>query len=321
MARTALITGITGQDGSYLAELLVGEGYEVVGLVRPGPADEHENLSAIVGRVRLIEADLHDRGAVRAAIAEVAPDELHHLAAPTFVPTSWEDPTVTVDAIAGGTANVLATVLAETPDTRVYVAGSSEVFGAAPAAPQDESTPKRPTSPYGVAKLAALGLAETMRARHGLHVSVGLTYNHESPRRPLHFLSRKVTRGAAAIALGQARDLALGDLGAIRDWSHALDVVRAGALMVRQDEPDDYVIASGIGRTVGDLVAVAWKAAGLENPEQHVRVDPRFVRPPEPVPSVGNPGKARAKLGWTAATSFDDLITEMVERDLAILGG
>ena len=319
MARTALITGISGQDGSYLAESLVADGYEVVGLVRPPRARSFPWLEALGDAVVLREAALEDRDAVARAIAEVRPDELHHLAAPTFVPASWEDPSATMDLIAGGTASVLAAVLAASRETRVYVAGSSEVFGAAPHAPQAEETPKRPTSPYGVAKLAALQVSGVMRERHGLHVSVGLTYNHESPRRPAHFLPRKVTQGAAAIAAGRADELVLGDLGAVRDWSHARDVVAAGRLMVAQDEPGDYVIASGVGRTVGDLVDAAFARVGLD-PSQYVRVDPQFVRPPEAVPQVGDPSRARDRLGWAATTSFDALIAEMVDADVAALG-
>jgi GDPmannose 4,6-dehydratase len=317
--RRALITGVTGQDGSYLAEALVAEGAEVVGFVRSAAAArERPELAGVADALGWVEGTLEDRASLRRAVAEVAPDELYHLAAPTFVPASWEDPSATMDAIAGATAALLAAVLADAPDARVYVASSSEVFGDADASPQDETTAMRPRSPYGVAKLAALGLCRVMRAHHGLHVSAGITYNHESPRRPERFLPRKVTRGAAAIALGLQDELALGDLRAVRDWSHARDVVRAALLMVRAEEPGDYVVASGVGRTVGDLVGAAFAHAGVPV-DGHVRVDPAFVRAPEAVPNVGDPSRARAVLGWAPETTFEQLIGEMVDADLAAL--
>jgi GDPmannose 4,6-dehydratase len=200
----------------------------------------------------------------------------------------------------------------------MFVAASSEVFGDAGVSPQAEDAPMRPRSPYGVAKLAALGLVRTMRERHGLHVSAGILYNHESPRRPLHFLPRKVTRGAAAIALGLEEELRLGDLSAVRDWCHAADVARAAVLMLAQDEPGDYVIASGVGRTVGDLVDAAFAAAGV-SPDGRVKVDPAFVRPPEGTPPVGNPSLARRVLGWEPEIAFEAMIEEMVAADLSDL--
>jgi GDPmannose 4,6-dehydratase len=320
--RRALITGICGQDGSYVAELLVAQGYEVAGTVRPGGADAAGEGRPPPG-VTLLEADLLDARSLRAAVAESAPDEVYHLAAPTFVPTSWDDPTEAVNAIAGGTATLLACARerahAGTP-LRMFVAASSEVFGDPGVSPQSEDSPMRPRSPYGVAKLAALGLARTMRERHGLHVSAGILYNHESPRRPTHFLPRKVTRGAAAIAVGLEDELTLGDLGAVRDWCHAADVARAAWLMLQQAEPGDYVIASGVGRTVGALVDAAFAAAGI-SPEGRIRIDPSFVRPPEATPPVGDPSRARAVLGWEPERSFEALIREMVDADLAALGG
>jgi GDPmannose 4,6-dehydratase len=312
----ALITGIAGQDGSYLAELLLDQGYEVSGMVREPVDQAPPNLSAIIDRVELVRGELLDPASLRAAVAATAPDELYHLAAPSFVPASWEDPTETMAAIAGATGTLLAAL--KGTSTRLYVAASSEVFGDAGESPQHEGSPMRPRSPYGVAKLAALGLVRTMRERHGIHASTGLLYNHESPRRPEHFLPRKVTRGAAAIALGLQEQLELGSLDAVRDWCHAADVARAAWLAVRADEPGDYVIASGVGRTVGDLVDAAFAAAGVPV-EGRITVNPAFVRPPEATPPVGDPSRAREVLGWTAETSFEAMIAEMVEADLADL--
>ena len=304
---TALVTGITGQDGSYLAELLVGEGTEVVGLVRPG-----RERPALDG-VAFVEADIRDAAALAAAIREVGPSELYHLAAPTFVPASWDDPADTMDAIAGATAAVL--VSARETGARVVVPSSPEIFGDAGVSPQDEESPRRPRSPYGVAKLAAHELVRVMRARDGLHASAVVTYNHESPRRPERFVTRKITRGAALIAAGRESELVLGDLDAQRDWSHAKDIVRGMVLALRHDEPGDYVLASGVARTVRDFVEAAFAAAGVPV-EGHVRVDEAFVRPPESTVMVGDPSHARTTLGWEPEVSFEQLVREMVEADL-----
>ena len=314
-ARRALITGLTGQDGLYLAEELLAEGTEVVGLVRPG---WNRPLPGAVTEVPRVEADLRDPAALRRAVAEVAPDELYHLAAPTFVPDSWADPTDTVEAIAVGTSVLLAAALAQERRPRVWVASSSEVFGDSGESPQHERSPMRPRSPYGVAKLAAHGLVGTLRGHHGLFACSGLTFNHESPRRPPRFLPRKVTRAAAAIRLGLEDHVVLGDLDAVRDWSHAQDVVRAAVLALRHDVPGDYVVASGRGRTVRELVTVAFTHAGLD-PEAHVRVDPALVRAAEGTPPVGDPTRAREVLGWEPAWSFEAMIGAMVDADLAEL--
>ena len=309
--RRALITGVTGQDGWYLTELLLARDYEVVGVVRNGGEPVPPGVSTVT-------ADLLDPPALRAAVQAAQPHELYHLAAPTFVPDSWEDPTETLAAIAGATATLLAAVRATDERTRVWVSTSSEIFGDAGESPQHERSPMRPRSPYGVAKLAAHGIVGTMRERFGLFACSGITYNHESPRRPEQFLTRKVTRGAAAIKLGRERELVLGDLDAVRDWSHAADVMRAASLALGAGEPGDYVVASGVGRPVRAFVAAAFAAVGLDW-EQHVRVDPALVRGPEPVALVGDPSRARARLGWEPERSFDDLVAEMVEADLAAL--
>lgn len=311
--RRALITGVTGQDGWYLAKLLNAQGHELFGTVRASRAP-------VPSAVRAVHADLLQPSTLRAALDAVRPHELYHLAAPTFVPDSWEEPVETLAAIADATATLLAAARETDPEMRIWVTTSSEVFGDTDECPQTERSPMRPRSPYGVAKLAAHGLVGSTRERFGLFACSGITYNHESPRRDERFLPRKVTRGAAAIKLGIERELVLGDLDAVRDWSHAEDAVRAASLALQADEPDDYVVASGVGRTVRDLVATAFDAVGLDW-EHHVRVDPQLVRPRESVPPVGDPSKARARLGWEPRHSFEQLVAEMVQADLARLRG
>jgi GDPmannose 4,6-dehydratase len=305
----ALITGITGQDGFYLAELLLSKDYEVVGMVRRG--------DAYIDGVRTVHGDLCDPDSLRAAVRESAPDELYHLAAPTFVPASWKDPAGTLAAVAGATATLLQAA-GELEGTRVMVASSSEIFGAATQSPQTERTPMRPRSPYGVAKLAAFGLVDALRQKHGLHASSAIAYNHESPRRPERFLPRKVSRGAAAIKLGLRSELKLGDLSAVRDWCDARDVVRGYWLMLQQDEPGDYILAGGIGRSVRDLVDAAFAVVGLD-PDDHVRVDAGLVRAPEQTPSIGDATLARERLGWEPEIGFEEMIAAMVRSDLAEL--
>lgn len=320
MSRRVLITGITGQDGGYLAEQLLAGGDEVIGTVRrPDGALERAGLGELDGRVRLLEADLLDPSSVRRAVAEARPDEIYHLAAPTFVPDSWADPTEVCAAVVTATAALLAEAIKVGEDVRVLVASSSEIFGDAGVSPQSETAPMRPRSPYGVAKLAAHGLVGTLRSRHDRFLVSAITFNHESPRRPERFLPRKVSAGVAAIAAGQAETLTLGDLDAVRDWSHARDVVAGMVLALRHEAPGDYVFASGVPHTVGDLVDCAFAAAGLQRGDR-VEVDPRFVRPPERWPPVGDPSKAQQVLGWRPRTSFEQLVGEMVAADLARLG-
>jgi GDPmannose 4,6-dehydratase len=317
-ARRALITGISGQDGSYLAELLVSKGYDVTGVVRDPEDREIPNLAGVRDRVALVGGDLLDPDTLVDALGAVRPHELYHLAAPTFVPTSWEDPASILDAIGGATATLLGAARRLDPEMRVFVATSSEVFGDAGESPQHERSPMRPRSPYGVAKLAAHGLVGSLREHFGMYVVSGITYNHESPRRPQHFLPRKVTRGAAAISLGLQDELVLGDQDAVRDWSHAADIVRGAWLSLQADAPGDYVFASGVGRTVGDLVDAAFAAAGT-SPEGRIRVDPAFVRSPDPWPPIGDPSHARTTLDWQPEIGFEALIAEMVAADLAEL--
>ncbi len=314
---TAVITGISGQDGSFLAEVLVGEGATVIGLTRgsTNPGD-FEHLAAIADRIELVHGDLADPEGLSRTLSELEADEIYHLAAPTFVPASWEDPTTTFADIAGGTAAVLRGA----GDARVVVASSSEIFGDSEESPRRESSPTWPTSPYAAAKLAAFHLVRAYRKQTGVHASGAITFNHESERRPERFVTRKVTRAAAAIKLGLEDEVVLGDLGAVRDWSAARDVVRGLRAMAQQEAPDDYILASGRGRTVRELVQAAFGVVGLD-PDRHVRVDPAFVRPPDKHPSVGDPAKARERLGWQPETAFDDLIRTMVEADLRRLGG
>lgn len=312
-----LITGIAGQDGSYLAEMLLAEGCEVIGFDRLASAAKAPNLAGFSSQIEWITGDLLDGPALREAIAGCGADEVYHLAAPSFVPDSWADPSETIAAIAGGTAAVLAGAIAAPARPRLWVSVSAEVFGETDASPQDENSTMRPKTPYGVAKLAALGLVKAVREHHGLFACAGILYNHESPRRPPQFLPRKVSRGVAAIALGLEDELVLGDLDAIRDWSDARDIVRGSILALRAAAPDDYVLASGRGRRVRDLVEVAFAAAGIPGRiEDAVTVDRRLVRPPDRAPQVGNAGRARARLGWSPEISFEETIGEMVAADL-----
>jgi GDPmannose 4,6-dehydratase len=310
--RRALITGISGQDGSYLAELLLERGYSVVGLARD-PHGPMANL-AVRDKVTLLRSDLLEPATLIDAVEAVEPDELYHLAAPTYVPDSYNDPERTHAAVAGATRALLD---AAPPRTRTFIATSSEIFGATTESPQHEDSPKHPRTPYGSAKLAAHELVGAARAAGRFAVS-GIAYNHESVRRDRRFLPRKVSRGVAAIAAGHATELVLGDLDAVRDWSAATDVVRGAWLSLQADEPDDYVLASGVGRSVRELVEVACARVGLDM-TRCVRVDEALVRPAESIPLVGDPSRARSRLGWEPLISFEELIASMVEHDLAEL--
>jgi GDPmannose 4,6-dehydratase len=301
----ALVTGVTGQDGYLLAEQLLGEGVEVFGLARRADAD-------VPAGTRVLLGELLDHESLRAAVAAARPDELYHLAAPTYVPDSLSEPDRTMREIAGATV-----VLLEAAPARIFVASSSEIFGAADSSPQHEESAKRPRNPYGEAKLAAHEAVATARAR-GVHAVAGILYNHESTRRPERFVPRRVSVGVARIKLGLEDELTVGDLEAMRDWSAATDVVRGAVLAIRHDEAGDYVLSSGVGRTVRELLQVAFAHAGLD-PDGRVRVDSQFTRGVEAVPLVGDPSKARRVLGWAPAVSFEELIGEMVDFDIARL--
>lgn len=313
----ALITGITGQDGSFLAEELLARGDEVIGLTRRGPSDHLGCSEPLRGRVSMLQGDLLDPG-TSDRIAELAPSAIYHLAAPTFVPDSWRDPAATMAAIHGAAAALLTLVVERLPGTRVFVAASSEMFGDAPSSPQREDTPCRPRTPYATAKLAAHQLVGQLRARHGLFAVSGILYNHESERRSDRFVTRKITRGAAEIAAGRRRTLTLGDLSAVRDWSFAGDVMHGACLALHHETPQDYIFASGIGHTVEQFVHAAFAHLGLD-PAGYVEVDPSLVRPPEAVAPVGEPRRARDALGWEPTIGFEQLVARMVDADVAEL--
>jgi GDPmannose 4,6-dehydratase len=311
----ALITGIGGQDGSLLAELLLEQGYDVAGLVRPG-ADHYPNLDAVQDRVELVEADLLDQGSLTTALAAAGPAEVYNLAAPSFVPASWERPVETAGFAAVGATSMLEAIRAVDPSIRFYQASSSEIFGEPLDSPQTESTPLNPVTPYGVAKAYAHFIVHSYRRQYGLFACSGILYNHESPRRPLQFLPRKVAHGAAAISLGLEEELVLGDLDARRDWGYAGDYVRAMWLMLQQAEPGDYVVASGEDHSVRELVDCAFAHVGLDS-HDHVRVDPALQRGAAELHRlVGDPTRAQERLGWQREIGFEQLVHLLVDADL-----
>jgi GDPmannose 4,6-dehydratase len=314
----ALITGITGQDGSFLAELLLQRGYAVAGMVRGGRDARLGLVEHLRDRIEVIAGDLHDPESLTRAIAGADADEIYHLAAPTFVPDSWREPHRTIAAIAGATATVLEAVIASGASTRVFLASSGEMFGEAAVSPQREDTACRPRNPYAAAKLLAHQLAGQLRDHAGVHVCCGILYNHESERRPQRFVSRKITRGAAEIKLGIRRELSLGDLSAVRDWSFAGDVMLGAWLSLQHEQPNDYIFASGIAHTVDDLLHAAFAHVGLD-PGEHVQIDRTLTRGPEQTPPIGDPTRAHHDLGWTPSCTFEQLIARMVDADLHAL--
>jgi GDPmannose 4,6-dehydratase len=316
--KRALITGIGGQDGSYLAELLLDAGYEVTGLVRPG-APAYENLEQLDHLIELHEADLLNQTSLTQALRAARPHEVYNLAAPSFVPASWDAPVHTAEFAAVGATSLLEAIRLVDTTIRFYQASSSEIFGEPAETPQTERTPLAPVTPYGVAKAYAHFSAVSYRHRYGLYACSGILYNHESPRRPLQFLPRKVAHGAAAISLGLERELVLGDLDATRDWGYAGDYVRAMWLMLQQDEPQDYIVASGESHSVQELVDVAFAHVGLDW-RRHVRVDAALKRGPAELRRlVGNPAKAQTLLGWRAEVGFTELVQMLVDGDVARL--
>ncbi|MGH9099273.1 MAG: GDP-mannose 4,6-dehydratase [Acidimicrobiales bacterium] len=317
-AKRALITGVTGQDGSYLAELLLEQGYEVIGVVRRSSTLNFERIAHVQDRITLVPADLLDEVSLIAALRDHRPTEVYNLAAQSFVQTSWSQPVLTGETTALGVTRLLDAIRIVDPEIRFYQASSSEMFGKVHEVPQKESTPFYPRSPYGVAKVYGHWITVNYRESYGLHASSGMLFNHESPRRGLEFVTRKVSHGVARIASGLDEKLALGNLDSQRDWGFAADYVRAMWLMVQQDEPADYVVATGETHSVRELCELAFAAAGLDW-EQHVVVDERFLRPAEVDLLVGDPTKARQTLGWERQVDFGRLVEMMVEADLDLV--
>jgi GDPmannose 4,6-dehydratase len=315
MARSALITGITGQDGSYLAELLLEKGYTVYGMVRRASSDHFARIAHLQDRIQLREGDLLDQLSLITLLHETEPHEVYNLAAQSFVPTSWEQPILTSEATALGVTRMLEAIRVVDRSIKFYQASSSEMFGKVRESPQDEKTPFYPRSPYGVAKVYGHYITVNYRESYGLFAVSGILFNHESPRRGRQFVTRKVTHGAARIKLGLATDLKLGNLEAKRDWGFAGDYVEAMWLMLQQPTPDDFVIATGETHSVRELCEVAFARAGLDW-ERHVVVDKTQVRPAEVDYLIGDAGKARRVLGWTPKVSFRNLVEMMVDADV-----
>jgi GDPmannose 4,6-dehydratase len=318
--RRALVLGVAGQDGSYLAELLVARGYEVTGLTRRDIGGEHPNLDAVRNRVALVQGDVADAAMLADLLASVRPHEVYNVASTSTLAAAWADPVRCAHETALPVAALLEAIVRVDPAIRLVQASSAQVFGDPAESPQREDTPRGPLEPYGAAKAYADAMIASYRDRHGLHASAAILFNHESPRRPLAYVSRKVTRAAAAIALDLGDRVVLGDLTAVRDWSFAGDVAEGMWRMAQAEQAADYVLASGVGRTVGELVQTAFAAAGVDHAGR-VEVDPALVRPAQRMPSIGDPTRAREGLGWSASTSFEDLVAAMVQRDLADLRG
>ena len=319
MQKRALITGVTGQDGSYLAELLLDKGYQVYGMVRRSSLERFDRIEHLVDRLRLIQGDLTDPSSLNEAVRTARPDEVYNLAAQSFVPTSWNQPALTGEVTALGVTRVLEAVRQHKADAKFYQASSSEMFGSTPESPQRELTPFYPRSPYGVSKVYGHMITVNYRESYALFACSGILFNHESPRRGLEFVTRKITHGVAKIKLGLARELRLGNLAARRDWGFAGDYVEAMWRMLQQDRPDDYVIATGESRSVQDVVNLAFALAELD-PAGYVVADPSLLHPAEVEHLIGDASKARQALGWEPRTSFEELIEMMWKSDLELLG-
>jgi len=322
--KRALITGITGQDGSYLAELLLSKGYEVHGIVRrvalEDPSHRLVRLSGILDRIQLHAASLESFPSLFAAIVRTQPDELYHLASQSFVSHSFEDAFSTFSTNIDGTHYLLESARQATPKCKIYFAGSSEQFGNAPSSPQNELTPFAPRSPYGISKLTGFHMARNYREAYGMFVCSGILFNHESPRRGYEFVTRKITSYAARIKLGQIRELPLGNLDAHRDWGHAEDYVQSMYLMMQQPVPDDYVVATGKTHSVREFCEAAFSAVGLDY-RNHVVSQPAFYRPAEVHTLLGDATKARTRLGWAPRIDFETLVTSMAEHDMRVARG
>jgi GDPmannose 4,6-dehydratase len=315
MVRKALITGLTGQDGSYLAELLLSKDYEVFGLVRRSSSGNLNRINHLSGNIRILSGDLLDQSSLMDVVTEAQPDEIYNLASQSYVPISWTQPALTAEYTALGVSRLLESIRRCKPDARFYQASSSEVFGQPDESPQDERTAFRPRNPYGVAKAYAHWMTINYRQQYGLYACCGITYTHESPRRGTEFVFRKITRTAAMIKLGLAKELKLGNLEARRDWCYAQDAVNGMWLMLQQKKPDDYIIASGKAHSVKELVACAFGCVGLDW-QDYVSVDPTFYRPDESVQLVGSINKIQSQIGWKPQYSFEQMIELMVDSDL-----
>ena len=318
MAKRALITGVSGQDGSYLAELLLDKGYEVWGIVRRLSAENYERINHILDRIHLVQGDLLDQSSLASALVQAEPDEVYNLAAQSFVPTSWTQPVLTAEFTAVGVTRLLEAIRTVNPKIRFYQASSSEMYGKVRAVPQAEDTPFYPRSPYGVAKAYGHFITVNYRESYDMHCTSGILFNHESPRRGIEFVTRKVSDGVARIKLGLQTELAMGNLDAQRDWGFAGDYVDAMWRMLQQDKADDYVIATGETHSVERLVEVAFGHVGLDW-RDYVVLDERFVRPAEVDLLVGDPSKAATQIGWNPSVSFEELVAIMVDADLARL--
>lgn len=319
MAKTALITGVTGQDGAYLAQLLLSKGYDVHGLARRSSTAD-VNLTrlkwlGIEKDVHIVDGNLRDLSGLIRTMREIKPDEVYNLAAQSFVKSSWQQPILTGEVTALGVTNMLEAVRLEKPDARFYQASSSEMYGLIQEDMQSETTPFYPRSPYAVAKLYGHWITVNYRESFGLHASSGILFNHESPLRGIEFVTRKVTDSVARIKLGLEKELRLGNIDAKRDWGHSKDYVVAMWLMLQQEVADDYVVATGLTTTVRDMCRIAFEHVGLKM-DDHLVIDPELFRPAEVDVLLGNPGKAKEKLGWEATTSLQEMITEMVDADL-----
>ncbi|MDP6983030.1 MAG: GDP-mannose 4,6-dehydratase [Candidatus Latescibacterota bacterium] len=316
--RRALVTGITGQDGSYLAELLLEKDYEVFGLIRRSSTVNFERIEHIQDDIHLLSGDLLDQNSLMVAMQHAQPHEIYNLGAQSFVPASWEQPLLTGEITALGVARILEAIRSTDPSTRFYQASTSELFGKVQESPQSERTPFYPRSPYGVSKLYAHWITINYRESYDLFACAGILFNHESPRRGLEFVTRKITHGVARIKHGLTNKLALGNLDARRDWGYAGDFVRAMWMMLQEAEPADYVIATGEDRTIREFCQVAFDAAGL-NWEDHVVIDERFLRPAEVEILKGDPSEAVDRMGWKPEVSFEQMVQMMVEHDLEVV--
>jgi len=318
VSKKALITGITGQDGSYLSEFLLEKDYEVYGMVRRASVERFDRIEHIQDKINLIQGDLTDQSSLDEAVKSIQPDEVYNLAAQSFVPTSWNQPTLTGEVTGMGATRILEAVRKIRPEARFYQASSSEMFGKVREVPQTELTPFHPRSPYGVAKVYGHFITVNYRESYDLFACSGILFNHESPRRGLEFVTRKITYNVAKIKLGLANELRLGNLDAKRDWGFAGDYVEAMWMMLQQDQPDDFVVATGETHTVREFVELAFESAGLDW-KKYVVIDPKFMRPAEVDLLVGSPEKAKTKLGWKPTVSFPELVKMMVNSDIRAL--